>query len=189
MAILAAVAAAAMGYGSALEAAGRFLVVADEPAPADAIIVLGGDWKGRIQKGIELYRLGYAPILVVTGGLLVAPDRTQADYLAEVALQAGVPEEAIVREPRSESTWQDATLTAEEAVRRGWRRVIVVTSDWHSRRAARAFRRVYGARGMEVLSVPSPEWRFQLARWWQYPDGGEMVVLEWVRLVWYWLRF
>ena len=171
-----------------LETMARLLVVSDEPAPADAIVVLGGDWQGRIQKGIQLFKEGYAPRLVVTGGMLIAPDRTQADYLAEVAQRAGVPAAAIIKEGRSSSTWQDAVLTVDLARRLGWKRVIVVTSEWHSRRAAMVFRRVYGKAGVEVLSVPSAEWRFDTYRWWQYPDGGETILIEWLRLAWYWAR-
>ena len=175
-------------YPRLLEAAARLLVVSEPPVPADAIVVLGGDWKGRIQKGIQLYKDGFAPTLVVTGGMLIAPDRTQADYLAEVARRAGVPETAIVREGRANSTWEDATFTLELARQRGWRRVLLVTSDWHSRRAVMVFRRVYGEAGIEVISVPSVEWRFDTYRWWQYPDGGEIIPIEWLRLVWYWAR-
>ena len=171
-----------------LEAAGAFLIVEDPPRPADAIIVLGGDWKGRIEKGIELYRQGLAPRLVVTGGRLVAPETTEADYLAAVALRAGVPRDAIIAERHSHSTWQDALRTLELARQQGFRRVLLVTSDWHSRRARWVFRRVYGPAGIEVLSVPSPEWRFDTLRWWQYPDGGETVIIEYVRLLWYALQ-
>lgn len=172
-----------------LASVGLHLVVADPPERADAIIVLGGDWKGRIQKGIELYRAGYAPVLVVTGAPLVAPETTQADFLAEVARAAGVPASAILVEPRSESTYQDAALTLALARQHGWMRVLVVTSDWHSRRARSTFRKLYGPEGIEVRSVPSQEWRFDTERWWEYPDGGETIVIEWVRLIWYALRF
>lgn len=171
-----------------LEAAGAFLIVQDPPRPADAIIVLGGDWKGRIEKGIELYRQGLAPRLVVTGGRLVAPETTEADYLAEVAVRAGVPRGAITVERHSYSTWENALRTLELARQHGYRRVLLVTSDWHSRRAVWAFRRVYGPAGIEVLSIPSPEWRFGTLLWWQYPDGGETVIIEYVRLLWYALR-
>ncbi|HEY8498682.1 MAG TPA: YdcF family protein [Limnochordales bacterium] len=171
-----------------LAAVGRLLVVAEPPEPADAIVVLGGDWRGRIDRGIALYREGYAPVLLVTGGMAIAPGRVQADYLAEAARQAGVPQEAILTERRASSTWEDAVLTLPLAQERGWRRVLLVTSNWHSRRATMVFRRVWGRAGIEVRSVPSEEWRFDLARWWQDPDGGETVLIEWLRLAWYWLR-
>ncbi len=171
-----------------LAALGRWLVVADSPVPADAIVVLGGDWQGRIQQGIRLYREGWAPLLLVTGGMAIAPGRVQADYLAEVARRAGVPSQAILTQRESRSTWEDAALTVGLARERGWRRVLLVTSDWHSRRAAMVFRRVWGPAGVEVRSVPSAEWRFDLERWWQELDGGETVIIEWIRLVWYWLR-
>lgn len=172
-----------------LQAAGALLIVQDTPRPADAIIVLGGDWKGRIQKGIELYRQGLAPRLVVTGGRWVAPETTEADYLASVAVRAGTPSEAIMAERHSHSTWQDAVYTLELVRQQGYRRVLLVTSDWHSRRASWVFRRVYGPAGIEVISVPSPEWRFDTLHWWQYPDGGETIVIEYIRLLWYLLRF
>ncbi|NLG68753.1 MAG: YdcF family protein [Firmicutes bacterium] len=171
-----------------LAALGRWLVVADSPVPADAIVVLGGDWQGRIQQGIRLYREGWAPLLLVTGGMAIAPGRVQAAYLAEVARRAGVPSQAILTQRESRSTWEDAALTVGLARERGWRRVLLVTSDWHSRRAAMVFRRGWGPAGVEVRSVPSAEWRFDLERWWQDPDGGETVIIEWIRLVWYWLR-
>lgn len=189
LAVTAGIAAAAvLLHPLLLGALGRLLVVAEQPVPSDAIVVLGGDWQGRIQKGIQLFKQGYAPVLVVTGGMLIAPARTQADYLAEVAQRAGVPPQAIVKEGRPSSTWQDAVLTVDEARRRGWKRVLVVTSDWHSRRAAMVFRRVYGKAGIEVRSVPSAEWRFDTYRWWEYPEGGEAILSEWLRLAWYWIR-
>ena len=175
-------------YPVVLQAAGAFLVVQDPPRPADAIIVLGGDWKGRIEKAVELYRQGLAPRIVVTGGRRVAPETTEADYLAAVAVRAGVPRDAIIIERSSDSTWQNALHTLELARQQGYRRVLLVTSDWHSRRASWIFRRLYGRAGIEVLSVPSPEWRFDTLRWWQYPDGGETVIMEYVRLVWYALQ-
>ena len=173
-----------------LLAAGAFLVVEDTVAPgsADAIVVLGGDWKGRIDRAVELYRRGVAPRLVVSGGRPVGPELTEARYLAELAVRRGVPRGALLLEERSYSTWTNALQVRELARELGLRRLVVVTSDWHSRRARWTFQRVLGPDGVRVLSAPSPEWRFSLRRWWQSPEGGETVLLEYVRLLWYVVR-
>lgn len=169
-----------------LAALGRFLVVEDPLEPADVIVVLGGDWKGRLEHGVELFQRGVAPRLLVTGGRWVAPGTTESDLLAALARQKGVPRAAILQERTSASTWEDAVRSLPLVCRMGARRVVLVTSSWHSRRARWVFRRVYGPWGIQVLSSPSAEWRFALERWWQYPDGGETVVVEYVRLLWYW---
>jgi uncharacterized SAM-binding protein YcdF (DUF218 family) len=68
LAVLAFLAAAFAAHPVWLAAAGRFLVRADVPAPADAVLVLAGDTSGRrILKGAELVRQGFAPRVFVSG--------------------------------------------------------------------------------------------------------------------------
>lgn len=118
---------------------------------ADAIVVLGNrppleggevapETERRVRRGVELYERGLAPIVIVTGGS-VRP--TEAEVMARLAEELGVPAEAIVREDRARDTPENARLSI-EALCEGRSdcspRVIVVSSPYHLRRAVELFR-------------------------------------------------
>jgi uncharacterized SAM-binding protein YcdF (DUF218 family) len=83
------------------------------PSRADAIIAGGaGSRIDMAECAAELYRLGLAPIIVVSG--YRHPDFTEdeAELLGRVLLQNDVPESAILREPNATNTGQNVTLSA-----------------------------------------------------------------------------
>ena len=152
---------------------GLALVVASpscrEPRPADAIVVLGAAvWPGerpspalrrRIDRGVELWQAGVAPLLVPTGGVGRYPP-SEAEVMARVAREAGVPADALVLESRATSTLTNAAYVAALAGERGWRSVGVVSEPYHVLRAGWMFR----DRGLEVQMAcaawgPEPSWR------------------------------
>lgn len=117
-------------------------------APADAIVVLGAQVKadgtpsaalrGRVRRAVELYDAGYAPVLVVTGGV-GASGYSEAATMRALALAAGVPEHAITAELRATRTVESARNVADLAAVCGWRRVIVVSDPFHLTRSAALF--------------------------------------------------
>ncbi|MGE3270340.1 MAG: YdcF family protein, partial [Chloroflexota bacterium] len=89
----------------------------DPAAPADAIVVLGAAvWPGerpspalarRIERGIELWQAGLAPILAPTGGVGQYPP-SEAEVMADVARASGVPDDALMLETQATSTAESA---------------------------------------------------------------------------------
>jgi uncharacterized SAM-binding protein YcdF (DUF218 family) len=84
--------------------------------------------------------------LVVACGGRAWGGRVEADELAALLEDAGVPREAIVRERCSLDTLENARFASEILSRRGAalrerREVLVVTCAWHLPRAVRHFRR------------------------------------------------
>lgn len=116
------------------------------PAQAQAIVVLGGnagpggrltgETKERFEAGLALYRQGAAPRLVLTGG----GRPPMAASMAEAARAARVPEEALLVEPASTSTLQNALFTADLAELDKREAIIVVTHRYHLPRARASFR-------------------------------------------------
>jgi len=52
--------------------AGDFLIVEDSIRSTEAIVVIGGDHKPqRMQRTVELYQQGYAPIVIISAGTSV----------------------------------------------------------------------------------------------------------------------
>lgn len=103
----------------------------------DAIVVAGAQvWRGgrpskalerRTLAAVKLFKAGYAPRLVLTGGLEGYPPAA-AQAAATFARTHGVPESALVIEDRSHSTLENAAFTREMV---GPLRVLVVTDAYH----------------------------------------------------------
>jgi len=138
----------------------------DEVSRADAIVVLGGGIRpphrddplpnlgraaDRYWHAARLWRAGKAPEILISGGAL--PWRNSAGSEAESAVrllvELGVPAPRIVLEPSSLNTRQNARLSADLLRARDARRILLVTSALHMRRALARFR----STGLEVIPV------------------------------------
>jgi len=148
-----------------LEAPYPPMAAADCPA-AGAIVVLGGavkptmdrDVSPRLHSGSDrvwvaarLYHAGCAPLVVVSAGGVLAPGvrAPEAEAIRSLLLDLGVPPSALLSEAESRDTQGNAAFTQALLAPRGVKRVLLVTSAWHLRRAMPLFRR----EGLEVLPV------------------------------------
>jgi len=133
-------------YGFALAAIGRGLVVDEAPGPSDAIVVLAGGEPGRAFSAVDLYKAGLARFVVITTELSPSIfERAKKDGIdlvptyenyARVLKGYGVPDENIMRiEEQSSDTFEEIQRVGEFARKRGWTRLIIVTSNYHTRRA------------------------------------------------------
>jgi uncharacterized SAM-binding protein YcdF (DUF218 family) len=153
----------------------QLLCVDSGPHPADAIVVLGGDPVARPARAAEIYRAGHAPLVIVSGG----------EEYRRALLERGVPAEAIRLEGYSRNTKENAEECFAFLQAAGARRVIIVTSWYHSRRARACFRKV--APEMTFFSCPSYE-GYRRAEW---PEIGnrDHFRSEYLGLLFYWLRY
>jgi uncharacterized SAM-binding protein YcdF (DUF218 family) len=99
--------------------------------------------------------LEYAADLVVACGGRAWDGRVEADEIARMLKDGGIPESAIVRERCSLDTRDNARFAAELLARRGVTDVLVVTCAWHLPRAKRLFERA--GLSVEGVGVPTPE--------------------------------
>jgi len=119
-------------------------------APADAIVVLGHrvepdgrpgpELSLRLGLGISLLRDALAPRLVCSGGRDPDEPVSAAEAMIRVALAAGVEPQRLLAVPQPRTTLEEAVaFRVELAGPHGWRRIVLVTSDYHAPRAAAAF--------------------------------------------------
>lgn len=201
-------AALAVAWPLAAWAAALLLVVgsggAEEFEPGyrvDALVVLGGSatYVERTHLAARLFREGRAPVVVLTddrrrGPWSSAEQRNPffVERAAEELRREGVPAERVEVLPSAvASTHDEAVLARDEARRRGWRAVVVVTSAYHSRRARWTFRRVFEGTGVSVR-VASAETGWQTPRpyaWWLSARGWRTVAGEYPKLAYYWLNY
>jgi uncharacterized SAM-binding protein YcdF (DUF218 family) len=178
-----------------LPAVGRFLVEDDPAAHADAIVVLAGSYPDRILEGVQLYRDGLAPRILIcpepdTAGFRRATELgvripRPYDINRMVAEQLGVPPTAIeILHHGGDSTFGEAEAVLAEALRRGYTSIILVTSKYHTRRAAAIYR--FLAAGKIQITVRSArDDDFQPESWWRDRLSARRLVIEYEK----WLSF
>lgn len=171
-------------HRSLLEWSAARLCVEDPLRKADAIVVLAGERGERVREGVALLRQGWAPRLLMSGGPSEA-DVPLADIMRDQALREGVPAAAILVQERSVDTGEDARFSLEMARAHGWKRVILVTSPYHARRAAWLFHEVFAPAGIEVLNNPVRQSWFSPKGWWTRKSDCKVVLMEYMKSAWY----
>jgi uncharacterized SAM-binding protein YcdF (DUF218 family) len=151
-----------------LRFAGESWIVDDPLEHADAILVLSDDnfYADRATRATQLYREGMAP-LVVASGRRLRPYAGIAELMEHDLAERGVPKDKIVRMAHdADNTKDEAQALAQFSVERKWRSVIVVTSNYHTRRARYIFTRVFPA-GIAVRVTGARDGDFDPEAWWQ----------------------
>ena len=176
---------------------GAFLVVQDPLQKADAIFVLGGTRYERPLEAVELYKAGWAPTVSLMRQIadygevdLIkrgVPYKREVDEQIEVMGRLGVPASAIVVLNEANSTAEEGTALREIATRREWKRVIIVTSKQHTRRARLVMRRRMAGTGIEVVVRASRLDTADVDRWWQNRSTLRFTLFESQRLLGYWI--
>ncbi len=184
--ILCGVIIAAFQYQSILRAHARFFTVDNATPGADAILVLAGNNFTRVPKALELYQAGYAPRLLLT---TVKPIKQNLAHLQQSHReQADLIARHLSIEARFEmlpSGKDGATSTFDEAYdllafsrQENFRRVIIATDGFHTRRALLAFSKVLGDTPIAIEAAAAANDIFNEDNWWRTDLGIGMYVVE-----------
>jgi uncharacterized SAM-binding protein YcdF (DUF218 family) len=154
--------------------------VREQPEKSDLILVLAGDFFGsRVLTGADLGRRGFAPRVLISG--TPYQDTYESDLAVRFAVSHGYSPLLFVNaRHKSRSTIDEALALAPELRRLGARRIILVTSDFHSRRTALVFRLLLPE--FEYQTVGAPYKQFHPESWWKTADGRRLVLAEYVKM-------
>ena len=163
--------------------AGRMLVV-DAPEPSDVIVVLAGETDDRPKKGLALLDQGYARLVVID-----VPAEARIYELTQVEIAEryirGLPESGSVRvcpieglSTRDEAHDVEKCLAGEKGGR-----ILIVTSEFHTRRALSIFRHEVHGKSFSVAAAYG-DTEFGV-RWWKHREWAKTCLYEWMRLVWW----
>ena len=193
IALLALTGLVVLAHRPLLRATGQALVVDDPRERADAIVVVAGSTPSREETAATLYREGWAPRVLVSRQFV--PGRVQRlidmgvrrlDFQGEsvAALQKyGVPRDAIVTlDQPVEITETELRAVAAAARDHGWRRLILVTTAFHSRRVQAIWRRESGG-AIEARLAAVPDECAGGDAWWRRRRCGESVLHEYLGLL------
>ena len=154
--------------------------VIDEPAAhADALLLLGDDnfYADRATRAAEMIRHGVAPVVVASGRRL-RPSAGVAELQEHDLIERGVPKDKIIRFPHdADSTLEEAAALARLCSERHFRSVIVVTSNYHARRARHIFAKVFPP-GIAVSVAGAHDGDFDPDHWWEKRKSEELFMHE-----------
>jgi uncharacterized SAM-binding protein YcdF (DUF218 family) len=160
---------------------GEFLVVSDPLEHADLIYVLAGDfWGGRVLLGANLGSQGWAPRVILSGGRY--QDRYASDMAVEFAVQHGYPRRLFLPiRMETQSTVDEVRAMGPLFQRLGARRIILVTSNFHSRRAVQAFRLFFPEVDFRMESAADDT--FHPHAWWETPAERRLLFGEYEKML------
>jgi hypothetical protein len=163
--------------------AGRVLVI-DAPEPSDVILVLAGETEHRPARALQLLEQGYGRKVVIN-----VPAASRIYEFTQVQLAEkyvhDLPQSAAVSicpinglSTRDESRDSAKCLAQEQG-----NRVLIVTSDFHTRRAVSTFRRELPGKLFSVAASRNSE-QFG-PQWWEHRQWAKVCIDEWLRLFWW----
>jgi uncharacterized SAM-binding protein YcdF (DUF218 family) len=185
-----------------LTAVGGFPVVDEEPAPSDAVVVLntGMEYYPRLIEAAELFRKGFVGRIVINGNrktevlkrlerIGFEPCCPWFENRVRILALFGVPREKVIRISAEDAydTVSEAEAVGQELLNRGYRRILIVTSKSHTRRARHIWKKIYGKRfALHIVSAKTDP--YDPTGWWK--DGRQIrwVLAEYGAWLYYWWK-
>jgi len=185
----------ASGWRFLLRGMATVLIAEDAPTRVDVAYVLGGGPVERGGRGAELLRAGLCDTLVTTGvnihrvleaeGVLF----TEAELTARAAYRAGADSTRMRLLQNGTSTWEEAAAVLRDAQAHGHDSIAIVSTEFHLRRVRRVFRKHFDDTGIAVFTVASYSPMYDHRAWWESEEGLLMVNNEYVKTLYYWLKY
>jgi uncharacterized SAM-binding protein YcdF (DUF218 family) len=154
---------------------------------SDAIVLLSGNYKERAPAAAMLMRNGYADKIILTNDGVFSSwsikynrNLYQVEWAEEELVKLGVPRERIVTLPfYGSGTIYDALAVKRYLLASGLKKIILVTSDYHMRRALWTFRHVLDGVTKEIAVFPARSAGI----------GFKAITVEYVKFAGYFLRY
>lgn len=166
----------------ALVLVGHGLAVEDPLAKVDVIVAISGDDGPRTETAVGLWQQGLAPLLLFSGASLDPDSVSSGELMKREAVRLGVPADAILVEPLSATTEENAMRTAALMQRRGLHTAILVTSPYHQRRASILFSQAFAPFGLSFRNHPANDPAWDPDRWWMTDPPRALTFVEIAKL-------
>ena len=154
--------------------AGNWLTLSQNPEKADIVIVLSGA-EGRVEKALDLIEEDYSDILVLTN----AYGFSEQDY---TKIENTLPTEAVVKDFESHSTLDSANYSRKLMEELQVQSAIIVSSDYHLRRAKLNYERAFQNSQIDLKFVASNS-NYQSALWWTDNFSIRITGSEYIKLI------
>src|SRR5271154_7112181 len=162
-----------------LRLAGGFWGEDEPPETSDVVVVLSGDNYDaeRATRAASLFKSGMAPRVMATGRALRSY-ATTTDLMKHDLEEHGVPASAIVPfTDKADDTRDEAAAVSEFVASHGWKKILLVTSNYHTRRSQYIYEHTLPA-GSQLLTVAAPDSQYDPNYWWKTRTGVKIFFHE-----------
>ena len=163
-------------------------VTDDGLKPADAVVALRGDppeANVRTDQAARLLAEHYAPVMLLDVSSRTFFGTREAEIVEAYLKRKGIPAQQLqLCENNADSTGEEARALRGCLKRIGARQVIVVTSEYHTRRARSTLRRQFSGSGIVIRMHPVAVPEFWDTHWWRKRRWAKTFFMETVKTIW-----
>lgn len=167
-----------------LRLAGGFWIKSEPPSKSDVIVILSDDdfTADRATRAADLYHDGWAPSIVGSGRWL-RPYISIADLMQRDLEARGVPRQAVIPFAHdAPDTLEELKGIREFVEQHGWKHIMIVTSNYHTRRTRYLCDHVFPA-DVRVLIEAAPDHDYDPDSWWRTRIGLKTFFHEFVGMI------
>lgn len=178
-----------------LKGIGSFLIVHDTLKPSVyAFVLSGGPWD-RGTEAVHLCMRGYVDTLVCTGINIphdfkaLGLDMPECEITQQCILRQGIPASQVLLLRQGTSTQEESEVILDFCKRRSIKQIIVISTDFHTRRVAQVFKKKFRKEGIEVIVHAAFSTSYDAQRWWQSENGLIALNNEYLKQLYYLLKY
>ena len=172
-----------------------FLIETEPPRKSDVIFVLSGNAYDRGVQAARLYKSGFAPVVICTGGnfdgnmLALGKEFFEADLTRAALLTNGVDSGVVGTLPQGTSTKEEADSIELYCKTKKIESCIVVTSMFHTRRVRWMLEKRLEDQGIATHVVGAKSRFYEPDQWWKSEVGVIDLNNEYVKLLYYAIKY
>jgi uncharacterized SAM-binding protein YcdF (DUF218 family) len=177
-----------------LQSFSNFLIRQDAPEKADLMVVLSGSAFDRGNEGARLYKEGYAKHIVCPGGnleelfLILGDTLYESDLCKRNIIRNGVADSLVTAIHYGTSTREEADTILSYCKEHQIKKIIVVTTLFHTRRAGNVYKKRFAAQGITVLMRGAHASGYDENHWWQNEYGLINLNNEYMKTLYYLIK-
>lgn len=178
-----------------LKGVGNILVSEDTVQTVDAVFVLSGNAFERAKAAADIYHQGLSQKIITTGegvgsslealGIIMV----DAEVTQEALRQLEVDSTAIELIPRGTSTYEESEHILGFARARDFKRIMIISSKFHTRRIRNVFHKKFADAEIQVFIKGAEPLNYTIEKWWESEQGMIFVNNEYMKLLYYWLKY
>lgn len=163
------------------KAISQFLFVRNEPEPVDLAFVLGSPTVNSIYPALDMFRAGLTKKIIISGAGISISGQPEWELYRDHALEAGIPNEAILLEKFALNTQENLELGSNLILQKiGWhsiKSVALCAKPFHMRRVLMTARR-YFPKEVRIIARPPDDPMNLSAATWAETSTGRVRILE-----------
>jgi uncharacterized SAM-binding protein YcdF (DUF218 family) len=168
-----------------IEEISKYIFLDVKNSHGDIAIVFGtwNTWKESIEKAADLYKNGFVPKIIVSGGLNPNTGIIEGDRMAKDLEGLGVPNKDILIENRATNTKENALYAIEiidhQIGLKNIQSIVAIVKGYHARRALMTLRKYVPTNIMlKAASYTCAQYPFTKDNWYKTEDGRKMILNE-----------